>query len=196
MARVRAGPGSGRGLDRLLARPNCRATNAIVADLVVGRPISTSRSTARRSSSSANAATCATCGPYSRGCGPGRDLASVVLGLAAILDRPASGEASGAARRRARVGVVVLGVVALVAFDALFETFHRIFFPAGSYPFDPTHGPARPALPVRVLAGDRDGGRRGDRGAVGPVVVVAGDRARPRSRAAATGSSANPAPET
>jgi integral membrane protein (TIGR01906 family) len=36
------------------------------------------------------------------------------------------------------VGVVVLGVVALVAFDQLFELFHRIFFPAGSYLFDPT----------------------------------------------------------
>jgi integral membrane protein (TIGR01906 family) len=33
--------------------------------------------------------------------------------------------------------VVALGVVALVAFDALFELFHRIFFPAGSYTFDP-----------------------------------------------------------
>ena len=35
------------------------------------------------------------------------------------------------------VGVVVLGVVAAVAFDQLFELFHRIFFPAGSYLFDP-----------------------------------------------------------
>jgi integral membrane protein (TIGR01906 family) len=33
--------------------------------------------------------------------------------------------------------VVVLGAVALVAFDALFELFHRVFFPAGSYTFDP-----------------------------------------------------------
>ena len=35
------------------------------------------------------------------------------------------------------VGVVVLGVVALVAFDQLFETFHEIFFPPGSFLFDP-----------------------------------------------------------
>jgi len=35
------------------------------------------------------------------------------------------------------VGVVVLGAVAVVAFDQLFETFHEIFFPAGSYLFDP-----------------------------------------------------------
>jgi integral membrane protein (TIGR01906 family) len=33
-------------------------------------------------------------------------------------------------------GVVVLGVVALVAFDQLFEAFHEVFFPAGSYLFD------------------------------------------------------------
>jgi uncharacterized membrane protein len=32
----------------------------------------------------------------------------------------------------------VLGVVALVAFDALFETFHRLFFAGGSYTFDPS----------------------------------------------------------
>jgi integral membrane protein (TIGR01906 family) len=35
------------------------------------------------------------------------------------------------------VGVVVLGVVGSFAFDQLFELFHRIFFPAGSYLFDP-----------------------------------------------------------
>lgn len=34
-------------------------------------------------------------------------------------------------------GVVVLGVVSLVAFDALFEVFHRIFFAGGTYLFDP-----------------------------------------------------------
>ncbi len=35
------------------------------------------------------------------------------------------------------VAVVVLGGVALVAFDALFETFHEVVFPAGSFTFDP-----------------------------------------------------------
>jgi integral membrane protein (TIGR01906 family) len=33
--------------------------------------------------------------------------------------------------------VALIGIVALVAFDALFELFHRIFFPGGSYAFDP-----------------------------------------------------------
>ncbi len=35
------------------------------------------------------------------------------------------------------VGTLVLGVVGLVAFDQLFSVFHEIFFPAGSYLFDP-----------------------------------------------------------
>ena len=35
------------------------------------------------------------------------------------------------------VGIVVAGVVAAVAFDALFELFHRMFFPGGTYLFDP-----------------------------------------------------------
>jgi integral membrane protein (TIGR01906 family) len=35
------------------------------------------------------------------------------------------------------VGVVILGGIALVAFDQLFELFHEVFFPAGSFLFDP-----------------------------------------------------------
>jgi integral membrane protein (TIGR01906 family) len=35
------------------------------------------------------------------------------------------------------VGVVIAGAVAAVAFDALFEVFHRMFFPGGTYLFDP-----------------------------------------------------------
>jgi integral membrane protein (TIGR01906 family) len=35
------------------------------------------------------------------------------------------------------VGVVVAGVVSFFAFDALFELFHRLFFPGGTYTFDP-----------------------------------------------------------
>ena len=33
--------------------------------------------------------------------------------------------------------LVVGGIVALVAFDTLFEVFHRLFFAGGSYTFDP-----------------------------------------------------------
>jgi len=45
-----------------------------------------------------------------------------------------------AARRGAGALVVViavLGVISVVAFDAAFEAFHRLFFAAGSYDFDP-----------------------------------------------------------
>jgi integral membrane protein (TIGR01906 family) len=35
------------------------------------------------------------------------------------------------------VGIVAAGVVAAVAFDQLFDLFHRLFFPAGSFTFDP-----------------------------------------------------------
>jgi integral membrane protein (TIGR01906 family) len=35
------------------------------------------------------------------------------------------------------VGIVVAGAVAAVAFDAVFEIFHQLFFPAGSFTFDP-----------------------------------------------------------
>ena len=33
--------------------------------------------------------------------------------------------------------VIVLGIVAAIAFDALFEVFHTIFFASGSFDFDP-----------------------------------------------------------
>jgi integral membrane protein (TIGR01906 family) len=35
-------------------------------------------------------------------------------------------------------GLVGLGIFALVAFDVLFEVFHRLFFAGGTYTFDPT----------------------------------------------------------
>jgi integral membrane protein (TIGR01906 family) len=35
------------------------------------------------------------------------------------------------------VGIAVAGIIATVAFDAAFELFHRLFFPGGSYTFDP-----------------------------------------------------------
>ena len=35
------------------------------------------------------------------------------------------------------VAVVVAGAVSAIAFDQLFELFHTLFFPAGSFTFDP-----------------------------------------------------------
>jgi integral membrane protein (TIGR01906 family) len=36
------------------------------------------------------------------------------------------------------VGVIVAGVISIFAFDTAFEIFHQLFFPSGSYLFDPT----------------------------------------------------------
>lgn len=67
-------------------------------------------------------------------------LAAISVGVLALASRRHRG-ATWRAIRRGSLGlsivVVVLGVGALVAFDAIFELFHRIFFPAGSYTFDP-----------------------------------------------------------
>jgi integral membrane protein (TIGR01906 family) len=52
-------------------------------------------------------------------------------------DRRATWRAVRAGALGLTVGVVILGGVALVAFDQLFETFHEVFFPAGSFLFDP-----------------------------------------------------------
>ena len=35
------------------------------------------------------------------------------------------------------IGVVVIGIVGLIAFEPLFELFHRVFFPGGNWAFDP-----------------------------------------------------------
>ncbi len=61
----------------------------------------------------------------------------VVLLLAARADRTRFWRAVGRGAGVLAVGIVVAGVVALVAFDVLFETFHRLLFPSGSYTFDP-----------------------------------------------------------
>lgn len=80
-----------------------------------------------------------------------RDVRTVFTGLwllaaasAAVLVVAGWRGGRAAAWRAVRAGalgltaaVVALGVVALVAFDALFELFHRTFFPPGSYTFDP-----------------------------------------------------------
>lgn len=70
-------------------------------------------------------------------------LGSVVI-VALAFRRPGDPELKAAAwravRRGARslgVGLVVVGAFALLAFDAAFEVFHRLFFSAGTYTFDP-----------------------------------------------------------
>lgn len=64
------------------------------------------------------------------------------LGLAAWRARgPAARDRLWASVRNGARGlaaaIAVVGIVAVVAFDAAFELFHRLFFAAGSYDFDP-----------------------------------------------------------
>jgi integral membrane protein (TIGR01906 family) len=68
-------------------------------------------------------------------------VAGVVALVVAARRRGQSRAASWRAVRNGATGLiallVTLGIVALVAFDALFETFHRLFFAGGTYTFDP-----------------------------------------------------------
>lgn len=67
-------------------------------------------------------------------------IASIVV--LAVASRRADRAGTWRAVRGGAIGltiaVLIAGVVGLVAFDQLFELFHRVFFPAGSYLFDPT----------------------------------------------------------
>lgn len=64
-----------------------------------------------------------------------------LLALAAGARRMSHPERAWAAIRNGMrgliIGVVVAGAIAAVAFDQLFEIFHTLFFPAGSFTFDP-----------------------------------------------------------
>jgi integral membrane protein (TIGR01906 family) len=83
-----------------------------------------------------------------------QDVRGVFIGLFAVAAVLAAAALAINARRRgterahswravqggalALIAVLVVGgIVSFVAFDALFETFHRIFFTGGSYTFDP-----------------------------------------------------------
>ncbi len=113
------------------------ATNAIVADLIVGPP-------------DFDVAVDGVPVLTERERGHMRDVRTVFLGLwaltavgavvlllAARADRQGFWHAVGRGSGTLAVAVVAVGVVALVAFDALFEAFHRVLFPGGSYTFDP-----------------------------------------------------------
>jgi integral membrane protein (TIGR01906 family) len=68
-------------------------------------------------------------------------LAAISLVVLVVAARRADRAAAWLAVRGGAIGLaigtVVVGVVGLVAFDQLFELFHEIFFPAGSFLFDP-----------------------------------------------------------
>ena len=51
--------------------------------------------------------------------------------------RAATWRAVGSGARGLAIALLVVGAFALLAFDAAFEVFHRLFFSAGTYTFDP-----------------------------------------------------------
>ena len=64
-------------------------------------------------------------------------LATLVAGARRMGHAERAWSAIATGMRWLIVGVVVAGAVAAVAFDQLFEVFHELFFPAGSFNFDP-----------------------------------------------------------
>jgi integral membrane protein (TIGR01906 family) len=71
-------------------------------------------------------------------------LAAVLAAAALVINARRRGTERAQSWRAAQGGALALiavlvvgGIVSFVAFDALFETFHRIFFAGGSYTFDP-----------------------------------------------------------
>jgi integral membrane protein (TIGR01906 family) len=117
------------------------ATDAILSDLVFGPP-------------EFDVAVAGVPVLNERELGHMRDVRGVFIGFFAVTAVAAATALVVAARRRGseRAGswraaqggalaliaaLIVGGFVSFVAFDALFETFHRIFFARGSYTFDP-----------------------------------------------------------
>jgi integral membrane protein (TIGR01906 family) len=115
-----------------------RVTNAIVADLLVGPGFFDQEVAGEPVLNERERGHMADVQTVFRGLWVLAGASLIVLGVAALVDRARfwHGVRRGAAVLA--VGVVLLGVVALVAFDALFETFHRLFFAGGSYTFDPS----------------------------------------------------------
>jgi integral membrane protein (TIGR01906 family) len=117
------------------------ATDAILADLVIGPP-------------DFDIAVGGVPVLNERERGHMRDVRGVFIGFFALAAAAAlaalavvarrHGGVTGRTWRAVRGGAIALiavfvvgGAISFVAFDALFETFHSIFFPGGSYTFDP-----------------------------------------------------------
>jgi integral membrane protein (TIGR01906 family) len=128
-------------------------------------------------------------------------LAAISLVILMAASRRADRRAAWRAVRAGAAGlagaVVVLGAIALVAFDALFETFHGVLFPAGSYDFDPATERLVQLFPFQfwqetaivvggviligcavsiVVAGAGAGRRRSSHSVTGEVPAVSGAR--------------------
>ena len=146
----RAGSAAFTGYD---AATVSRATDSIVHDLLLGGDFAVSAATPGCQGASA-------CAPVqvldSREVSHMQDVRGVFQGLALLVLASFALVAGAwlAARRRATwrmawwraigrggrwlaVFMVVVGVLSVVAFDAAFEVFHELLFPAGSFSFDP-----------------------------------------------------------
>ena len=173
-----------------------RVTNAIVADLLVGpgffepavagEPVLNERERGHMRDVQT----------VFRGLWVLAGLSLIVLGVTALADRAQFWHGVGRGAAVLAVGVVVLGVVALVAFDTLFETFHGVFFAGVSYTFDPSTERLVQLFPFQFWQETAM--------AVGALIVVisaalwwiAGHRERAAvSRAAVAAGRPNPAPE-
>jgi integral membrane protein (TIGR01906 family) len=65
-------------------------------------------------------------------------IAFIVVAGTLARRRPTFWRGVRAGARLLAAAVVVLGALSIVAFDAMFDLFHRLFFASGSYTFDPT----------------------------------------------------------
>jgi integral membrane protein (TIGR01906 family) len=115
-----------------------RVTNAIVADLVIGPPDFDVEAGGEPVLNERERGHMRDVRTVFIGLWVLTGAALIVLGWAARTDRVRFWRGVGRGAAVLAVGVVSLGLVALVAFDALFETFHRLFFAGGTYTFDPT----------------------------------------------------------
>ena len=82
-------------------------------------------------------------------------VVTLAIGFRRARATGASAAAWRAVRNGARglaIGVAAAGVFAIVAFDAAFELFHRLFFSAGTYTFDPARDRLVQLFPERYCS--------------------------------------------
>lgn len=118
------------------------ATNAILHDLVVGPPefdvtIRGAPVLEERERAHMRDVRAVFAAFYAVAAAAAVGLVVLVVGARRARHPERAWRAIGTGMRWLAVGVVVAGVIATFFFDAAFETFHRLFFPSGSYTFDP-----------------------------------------------------------
>ena len=81
----------------------------------------------------------------------------VLIGVVVLIVTRFGSHGSRAFRRGVGIGALVLaamvvvgGIVSAVAFDQAFETFHQLFFPGGTYTFDPSADRLVQLFPIQL----------------------------------------------